>query len=76
MTNRIFAASYERGIELMAAGCPLDYPEALARHSAARRNSCKHSEGSECPPENVLGRNFHGRLLVPTASRSCSRAVR
>jgi hypothetical protein len=25
MKNRIFAASYKRGIELMAAGCPLDY---------------------------------------------------
>jgi len=38
MKNRIFAASYKRGIELIAAGCPLDYPGALARHSAAQRN--------------------------------------
>ena len=36
MKNRIFAASYERGMELIAAGCPLDYPEALPSHSAAR----------------------------------------
>ena len=39
MTNRIFGASYKRGIELMAAGCPLDYPEALAGHPAARDKS-------------------------------------
>ncbi len=37
MTKRIFAASHERGIALMAAGCPLDYPEALPGHSAAAR---------------------------------------
>ncbi len=37
MTNRIFAASYERGLELIASGCPIDYPDALARCSAARR---------------------------------------
>ncbi len=36
MKNRIFAASHERGMELTAAGCPLDYPEALPGHSAAR----------------------------------------
>jgi hypothetical protein len=36
MKNRIFAASYKRGIELMAAGCPLDYPDALAGHAAAQ----------------------------------------
>jgi len=36
MKNQIFAASYERGEELIAAGCPLDYPEALPGHSAAR----------------------------------------
>lgn len=39
MKNRIFAASYERGKELIAAGCPLDYLEALPRHSAARPKS-------------------------------------
>jgi len=39
MKNRIFAASYERGMELIAAGCPLDYPGALARHSAAQRKT-------------------------------------
>ena len=37
MKNRIFAGSYKRGIELMAAGCPLDYPDALAGHAAAQR---------------------------------------
>jgi hypothetical protein len=37
MTNRIHAASYERGLRLIAAGCPLDYPDALPGHSAARR---------------------------------------
>lgn len=36
MKNRILAASYERGMELIAAGCPLDYPEALPGHSAAQ----------------------------------------
>jgi len=36
MKNRIFAASYQRGIELIAAGCPLDYPDALAGHAAAQ----------------------------------------
>jgi hypothetical protein len=39
VTNRIFAASYERGIDLIAAGCPLDYPKALARYAAARRTT-------------------------------------
>jgi hypothetical protein len=39
MKNRIFAASYERGIELIAAGCPLDFPSALARRSAAQRKT-------------------------------------
>jgi hypothetical protein len=37
MINRIFAASYERGVRLIAAGCPLDYPNVLPGHSAARR---------------------------------------
>ena len=37
MKNRILAASYQRGIELMAAGCPIDYPDALAGHAAAQR---------------------------------------
>jgi len=37
MTNRIFAASYERGVQLIAAGCPLDYPEALAGQRAVRQ---------------------------------------
>jgi hypothetical protein len=37
MTKRIFAASYKRGIELMAAGCSLDYPEALPGYSDAGR---------------------------------------
>ncbi|HKD63764.1 MAG TPA: hypothetical protein VKB40_06990 [Candidatus Acidoferrales bacterium] len=39
MRNRIFTASYERGLELIAAGCPLDYPGSLARHSAAQRKT-------------------------------------
>jgi hypothetical protein len=29
MTNRIFAPSYQRGLELIAGGCPLDYVSAL-----------------------------------------------
>jgi hypothetical protein len=33
MKNPFFAASYESGVELMAAGCPLDYPDALPRQS-------------------------------------------
>lgn len=33
MKNPIFAASYERGVELMAAGCPLDYLDALPHQS-------------------------------------------
>jgi hypothetical protein len=37
MKNRVFAASYERGIALMAVGCPLDYPEALPGYLAAGR---------------------------------------
>ena len=36
-TNRIFAASYQRGLELTAAGCPIDRPDALAGRSDARR---------------------------------------
>jgi hypothetical protein len=36
-TNRIFAASYQRGLELIAAGCPIDRLDALAGYSAARR---------------------------------------
>ena len=39
MKNRIFAASYERGMDLIAAGCPLDYPNSLAGHSAAPRKT-------------------------------------
>jgi hypothetical protein len=39
MKNPIFSASDERGMELIAAGCPLDYPEALPSHSAARHKS-------------------------------------
>jgi len=39
MKNRIFADSYERGIELIAAGCPLDFPGALARRSAGQRKT-------------------------------------
>ena len=39
MRNRIFVASYERAVELMAAGCPIDYLDALAHHSAAMRKS-------------------------------------
>ena len=37
MKNRIFAASYQRAVELMAGGCALDYLDALRPHSAARR---------------------------------------
>ena len=37
MTHKIFAASYQRGVELMAAGCPLDYLDALADRSAPKR---------------------------------------
>jgi hypothetical protein len=33
MTRRIFTASRERGMRLMAAGCPLDYPQALPSSS-------------------------------------------
>jgi hypothetical protein len=44
MKNRIFAASHERAKELIAAGCPLDYPEALPGHSAAR---CKTSHAEQ-----------------------------
>ena len=33
MKNRIFGASYERADELIAAGCPIDYLDALAHHS-------------------------------------------
>ena len=33
MKNPFFAASYESGVELMAAGCPLDYPDALPHQS-------------------------------------------
>jgi hypothetical protein len=29
MTKPIFGASHKRGVELAAAGCPLDYPEAI-----------------------------------------------
>ena len=37
MTNRIYTASHERGVQLISAGCPLDYPDALTGHLAARR---------------------------------------
>jgi hypothetical protein len=33
MTRRIFTASRERGMRLMTAGCPLDFPEALRSSS-------------------------------------------
>jgi hypothetical protein len=38
MTKRIFAASYERGVQLIDAGCPIPYPDTLPRHPIARRN--------------------------------------
>src|SRR5215472_18869536 len=41
MKTRIFAASYERGMDLIAAGCPLDYPNSLALHSAAQRKTLR-----------------------------------
>ena len=37
MTRRIFAASHQRGVELAAAGCPLDSLDALADRSAPAR---------------------------------------
>ncbi len=37
MTRRIFAASHQRGVELAAAGCPLDSLDALADRSAPER---------------------------------------
>jgi hypothetical protein len=37
MTNKTYPASHERGVQLIAAGCPVDYPNALPGHSAARR---------------------------------------
>jgi len=37
MTNRTFAASHRRGVELAAAGCPLDSLDALADRSAPER---------------------------------------
>lgn len=33
MKNPICAASYERALDLMAAGCPIDYPDSLPRQS-------------------------------------------
>jgi hypothetical protein len=36
--RRVWAASYERGVELAAAGCPLDYLDALRNDWAAARN--------------------------------------
>jgi hypothetical protein len=40
MTKRpVWAASYERGVELAAAGCPLDFLDALRNTSAANRKS-------------------------------------
>jgi hypothetical protein len=33
MKNRILGASYERAVELVAAGCPIDYLDALPRQS-------------------------------------------
>jgi hypothetical protein len=38
MARRIFGASHDRGIDLIAAGCPLDYPEALPGYSRAQRD--------------------------------------
>jgi len=37
MPKRIFAASYERGVQLIAVGCPIAYPEHLPGHPVARR---------------------------------------
>jgi hypothetical protein len=34
---KVDAASYERGVQLIAAGCPLDHPDALPGRSAAQR---------------------------------------
>jgi hypothetical protein len=36
MPKRIFAASYERGVQLIAVGCPIAYPDALPGHPVAR----------------------------------------
>jgi hypothetical protein len=37
MANKILAASYRRGVELAAAGCPLDYLDALRDSAAASK---------------------------------------
>ena len=36
MTKRIYAASYDRGVQLIAGGCPIAYPDALPGHPVAR----------------------------------------
>jgi hypothetical protein len=37
MKNRLYGASYQCALNLIAAGCPVDYPEALLPRSPARR---------------------------------------
>lgn len=39
MKRSPFGASRERAVKLMAAGCPIDYPDALVLNSASRRQS-------------------------------------
>jgi len=37
MTKRIYAASYDRGVQLIAGGCPIPYPDALPGHPVPQR---------------------------------------
>ena len=66
MKNRIFAGSYKRGIELMAAGCPLDYPDLLAGHAAAQRESFRAEEVGGYVESRVyaLGQHMTGYVIA------------
>jgi len=63
--GRFWAASYERGVQLAATGCPLDYLDALRNTSAATRKSfwVKQLTGHADSCAFVLGDSLTGYVI-------------
>jgi hypothetical protein len=71
--RRVWAASYERGVELAAAGCPLDYLDALRNTSAATRKSfwAKQLTGYAHSCAFVLGDSLTGYVIGLRLGTNC-----
>ena len=73
MANKILAASYERGVELAAAGCPLDYLDALRGDSAFGSKSfwAKQLPGYAESRTYVLGPSLTGFVIGLRLGTNC-----